>query len=229
MNAQSFAVKKGKLDLTDYSHMAFFYEKEKKASSILSKYFIQGIDNGDVCIMVFKSKKMLEDLMKNLGEYSKKMIFIPYKKFYLTKGRFVKSEVLKRIKKLVDSYPSRRIRACGDMSWVDSGFFVKVNDYESEVSKKYCDSNNTLICAYSPDSLKINELIKLIQSHTAILFRDNGRLVISETVERDFFEPKIEELEKFSSVSVNRELKMVELKNRIKELEEEIRRMNSLD
>ena len=73
-----------------------------------------------------------------------------------------------------------------------------------------------------------DKLEKRVEERTAEISKSNA-LLRQEVVERKQIEEKLEvkilELEKFEKIAVGRELKMVELKKKIKELEEKLREM----
>jgi hypothetical protein len=52
-----------------------------------------------------------------------------------------------------------------------------------------------------------------------VIYKERGRWMVSESVQRLIFDEKVEEYKKFEEFAVNRELKMIELKQRIEELE----------
>ncbi|HLG24017.1 MAG TPA: MEDS domain-containing protein [Candidatus Nanoarchaeia archaeon] len=212
------------------SHIILLYQDKSELLEFLLNYYVEGLKKNDLCFMVNATEQIVKEIRQNAERvgisaqrFQDNMVFLDYKDLYFNGGKFDAGRVYKKIDELIRKNPSRRIRTCGDMTWFDSSNFNDLDRYETGLSERYNSNNLVLMCAYFSSQLTVEQIIKIIQSHTKIVFKEKGTWKVSETVERKIYEEKIEELEKFSKITVDRELKMIELKNKIAELERELR------
>ena len=213
------------------SHIIFLYQAKSELLDVLSDYFIEGLKNNNACLMVIPSDNLADEINGEIGrkdilnkeQLKEKLVFIKHKKFYFSNGKFDPNKVFEMIDKQLDKNISM-IRSAGDCSWVDKAIFNDFYQYEVALTERYNSKNILLLCAYFSKQLEIEQIIKLIQSHMLILFKEGASWKISETVERKIYDQKIEELEKFTKFAVGRELKMTELKKKIEQLEKELSR-----
>ena len=111
------------------------------------------------------------------------------------------------------------VRILGDMSWINNKVFNDLIDIEKDLSERFFKINLLMICSYPLKTLSAAEIVEVIQSHNVVLYRKNNQWVLSETVERKRMSAEIEDIKKINKYAIDREIKMVELKERIKELE----------
>lgn len=217
------------------SHVLLMYRDPSELEEFLVQFFHEGLKGDNVCIYV-NDASLFSDVKSKVqqkGTYNEDIIndslkCIDYKEFYFVENQFRSSEVFKKIDVLLDTYVSKTVRALGSDSWVNSMTFDDFHKYELDLSKKYNNKNLVIVCAYSLKQFDAEQIIKLTQSHSLILYKDKkGLWTMSETIEKKIYGNKIEELEKFASVAVGRELKMIELKKKIEALENEIKKAKS--
>lgn len=211
------------------SHIIFLYKKESELKDVLFNYTYEGVNNNDLCILIVSDPGIVESLKNEIKNrrISKEVIdklitTLKVSDFYLEGGKFEKERTLKKLDKLIEENPAVRIRVAGQAEWADCTIFDEWHQYETEVTERYCDKNIILLCAYDLNRLDFENIIKLIQSHMLILYKDGSKWKISETVERKIYEQKIDELENVTKHSVDRELRMVELKQTIDRLKKEL-------
>lgn len=214
------------------SHIIMLYQQEPELLEVLPAFFSEGLKNDDFCALVYTEEETLNEIKDSLEKKYKiekenlEVNFgsIPYQEFYFENGQFDAYKIYEKIESLIKKkyIQVRPIRSAGDMRWVSKDIFNELYYYEVGLSDKFNSKNIILLCAYYVKKLSVEQIIKLIQSHLLILFKEGESWKMSETVERDIYEKRIDELEKFKKFSVGRELTMIELKEKIKELERQL-------
>lgn len=216
------------------AHIVMLYENEADLLKIFPPFFVAGLKNNELCIIIYPNLKLKEKLKKKIARIidtehyikEKKIEFVHYKDFYFKNNIFTKEKIYKLIDKKLNHIGFKDfdgIRAAGDMSWVKDKLLKKVLVYEKGLTKKYGKVRVVLMCSYPVEKLPISDLIDIVQSHNLILYKKDKKWYLSETVERRVLKEEIQDLERFTKFAVNRELKMVELKKRIAELEKKLK------
>jgi hypothetical protein len=212
------------------SHIVLLYQDEPELIEVLSEYFSEGINNSNSCVMVCQSDDLKNKIIARIEsknvlpkkEIMEKLVFIKSKEFYFSKNKFNADTIYKKIDEYIAKNSLNGLRAASDTSWINNSNFNDVYQYEKELSPRYHAENILLLCAYPSKEMNTLQIIKTIQSHSLILFKEEGVWKISHAVEKKIFENKIEELEQFTKHAVNRELRMIELKATITKLEKEM-------
>lgn len=217
------------------AHIVLLYEKESELLEIFPPFFAAGLKNNELCIVVYPSLKLKQKIEKklsrlvNLKNYIKenKIEFVHYKKFYFKNNVFSEEKVYQLIDKKLNSIGFKDVdgvRGAGDMSWVTDKSLKKVLVYEKDLTKKYNKAHMLLMCSYPMKKLSTPDIVDIIQSHNLILYKKGKKWHLSEPTERRILKEEIEGLEKFTKFATGRELKMIELKERIAELEEQLKK-----
>ncbi len=215
------------------THIVMLYEKISDLLEIFPSFFASGLKNNELCIVVYPNTALKQKIKKeisrivDLQKYTKekKIEFIHYKTFYFKNNIFTKEKVYRLIDKKLNSIGFKDIdgiRAAGDMSWVKSKLLKKVLVYEKGLTEKYSKRLILLMCTYPVKNISIPDLIDVIQSHNMILYKTDKKWHLSEPTERRILKSEVENLEKFTKFATNRELKMIELKERIAKLEKQL-------
>ncbi len=218
------------------AHIVFLYENESDLLKIFPPFFAAGLKNNELCIVVYPNLSLKQKLEESLAKLidlkhfinEKKITFIYYKDFYFKNNIFRKEKVYNLIDKKVNHIGFEDIdglRTAGDMSWVKDKLFKKVLVYERGITEKYNKLHVIFMCAYPVKELPIQDLIDTTQSHALILYKKDKKFYLSEAIERRVLKEKIEDLERFTKVATNRELRMIELKKNIAELEKELKEL----
>lgn len=212
------------------THMVFLYDFEQDLYDILPLFFARGLTNKELCLVIYPDEERKERMEKEiskmvpLDKYKDRIEFIDYKIFY-TDAKKVKIDknntldVLHKKIKNINYQDIDGVRILGDMSWINNQVFNDLIDVEKELSDKFFKKNLLMICSYPLKNLTASEIIEIIQSHNVVLYRKNNQWVLSEIVERKRIDTEIEDIKKINQYAVDRESKMNELKERIKELE----------
>jgi len=216
------------------SHIVLLYQDESELIDALSDYFSEGITNNNSCAMACQNDNLQDKIIKQIEskkiltrkQIQEKIVFINTKKFYYSKKKFNANSTYKKIDESIAKDRLCGLRAAGDMRWVNNNNFNDVHQYEIELSSRYNTENVLFICAYSLKDISTFQLIKIIQSHSLILFKENGKWELSHPIEKDISEHKIDDLERFTKHAVDRELRMIELKEKITKLESELEKYN---
>jgi hypothetical protein len=219
------------LEVETGSHIILLYQKESDLIEILPGYFGEGLKKSDICIYVNSSDFLYNQVLKeiefnnliNNKIINEKMIVLKSDEVYSPKTKLDADKIYSQIDAVIQENTPYALRTFGDMTWANDKVFDEVYNYERGLTTRYYDKNVIFLCSYLVSQLDIARIIQLIQSHTLILYKENDVWKISATVERKIYDQKIEELEQFNRVSVGREIKMIELKEKIAKLEAELK------
>jgi hypothetical protein len=213
------------------THIAVLYEKEAELIELFSRYFAEGLKDNEICVVVYKDvgfrNKMEEEVSKIFPKENQShnlcVEYVHYEEFYLDDDRFDSSKPIGLTdKKLLDKrhLEGAGIRTMGVMSWVSDKDFDDVIRYEKVLTERYFKENLIISCAYPTKNITIPHIIKILQSHTLVLYKEDDIWKMSETVERNRMQKEIDGLEQFTKLAIDRELKMTELKEKLRKLEE---------
>ncbi len=223
-----------KANIEQGTHIVMLYETESDILTIFPSFFAEGLENNEFCIMVYPTIRLKEKLKKEIAKLvdlkkyinEKKIEFIHFKKFYFKNNIFTKEKVYNLIDKKLNHIGFKDVdgvRTAGDMTWVNNKFFKKVIVYEKGLTEKYGKMSLLLMCAYPVKKISVTDLIETIQSHNLILYKIGNKWRLSEPIERKILKEDITDLTKFTKFAAHREMKMVELKKRITELEMQLK------
>jgi hypothetical protein len=218
------------------AHIVFLYEDEADLLKIFPPFFAIGLKNNEFCVVIYPNLRLKQKLEKRIAKLvdldyhikEKRILFIHYKDFYFKNNIFKKEKIYKFIDEKLNHIGFKDydgLRSAGDMSWVKDKLLKKVLVYEKGLTKKYSNARILLMCAYPVKKLPIPDLIDVIQSHVLILYKKDKKFYLSETTERRILKGEIENLERFTKLAVDRELRMLELKKKNAELEERLKKL----
>jgi hypothetical protein len=205
------------------SHITLIYRSKEELIEFFIEYYAVGIRNSDHSVIISQEEvyEAVKEGLRKAGikeeQIKKSLTHVNHDTLYFTKRRFDTSRVFEVIDKKIDT--STILRSGSDCSWVREELFDEFQEYEKCVTERYNNRPVLLLCAYDAETLTTTQLIKLLQSHMKVIYKERGRWMVSESVQRLIFDEKVEEYKKFEEFAVNRELKMIELKQRIEELE----------
>jgi hypothetical protein len=219
------------------THMVLLYEERNDLFEIFPLFFAKGLENNELCIVIYPDQDTKQEMEKRIAKIISiekfvkegRLEFIDHESFYLHEESNCKA-ALKIIDKKIHEKAHTNvdgIRALGDLSWISEKNFHDIICLEKDLTEKYFSKEVLLLCSYPISRLSPAELIEVIQSHMVIMYKKGGKWQISETVERTILNTQIDNLEKFTKLTVDRELKMIDLKKQIKDFEDEKRDLNS--
>lgn len=177
-----------KLDLG--SHVIMLCNNQVEMMEILPGYFKEGVKNNDLNILITTDDKMADRIKNEVGDdgFNKKLLTMNYRYFYFVDEQFNAEQVYIQIDRLLEQNSQKTLRVAGDTSWIDSDKFKDLHEYESGLNERYNKTNVLLLCIYNSSLLNIEQIIKLIQAHNIILFKEDGEWKLSKTVERKIVE-----------------------------------------
>ena len=177
-----------KLDLG--SHVIMLCNDRVEMLEVLTEYFKEGVKNNDLNILITTDDKMADQIKNEVGDndFNKKLLTMNYRFFYFVDELFNAEQVYIQIDHLLEQNSQRTLRVAGDTSWIDADKFKDLHEYESGLNKRYNKTNILLLCIYNSSVLNIEQIIKLIQAHNIILFKESGEWKLSKTVVRTIVE-----------------------------------------
>jgi hypothetical protein len=209
------------------THITLIYENDSILSEAFLSYFEAGLKNHETCIMTYADERLEDDLKRSLEEklglerriMDSNFISIHYKEFYFKGDEIAPEKVYETLDEKLNSVRDfSSIRTAGQMNWVRGDYFDMICNYEESLTERYNKDKILILCAYDARKLSTSQIIKMIQSHMLILFKEGDSWKLSETVERNISDQKIAELEKFTRFAIGRENRISELKKQIEDL-----------
>lgn len=218
-------------------HVVFIYEKKDDLLKVFSSYLKIGLEKNEMCIWPLakgltasKVKAVLKKKVLNLNDKIDKgqMRFVNQEEWYLKGKDFAIERVLKKWKLEVSKAVKdgfNGLRVCGDL-WSMKIDWDVLKEYEEKATQIMHKHKIIALCAYPAAKLGLNKVIALVNAHSFTLVKREGAWKIEENLSLQSvrrmkmeLEKKVKELEKFKKYAIGRELKMIELKRKIKETE----------
>lgn len=113
---------------TTKGHTCFFYKDQQDRYDLLANYFIQGIENGELCVFATSGTK--DQVKTDFKDYSpmlskaideEKIMIFEMTSTYLPNGTFVAEYMLNNVKAFIEDAKNRGfsgLRTAGEMKWV---------------------------------------------------------------------------------------------------------------
>ncbi len=196
-------------DIAWGTHMCQFYQTKQDLIDILVPYFIDGLRDNELCIWVtsdfLNTKEAINAMEKALPDFSKylqkgQMEIFPYTDWYLKKGKFELGRVLKAWVEKHDKALSlgyAGIRVTGNPFWIDNKKdWDDFTAYEAEINNVIDDYKMLVLCTYSLDKCKANEVIDVVTNHEFTMLKRSGRWGLIESSEHKKIESALRKSEK---------------------------------
>lgn len=217
------------------THFCQFYQTKEDLLDILVPYFKSGLEGNEFCMWVTseplsveEAKGALRKVMPDFDERLKKgqIEIIPHTEWYLKGGTFSMERILNGWLDKLNQAKARGyegIRVTGNTAWLEKNGWKGFAEYEEAINNTIGKYPMIAICTYAIDKCGAGEVIDVVYNHQFAFIKQEGKWRIVESSEHkhsdEEMKKRLHELEVFQKVTVDRELKMVELKKKIEELE----------
>ncbi len=191
------------------THMCQFFQTKQDLLDILIPYFMDGLKGNELCVWVtsdFLDKKdaieAMEAAMPDFQRYLQKgqMEIFPYTEWYLKEGKFELDRVLKAWVEKHDKALSlgyAGIRVTGNPFWIDNKKdWDDFTEYEAEINNVIDDYKILVLCTYSLDKCRANEIIDVLTNHEFAMLKRSGKWVKIESTEHKKIEAALRKSEK---------------------------------
>ena len=165
-----------------HGHIAAFYKNSQERRGILANYFKEGLDKGELCIMV--SPQPIEQVMddfRSQGLYVANPLshgalrILPMNDTYLPRGAFAADRMLHNIAAFIDDAGSQGfngLRAAGEMQWIGEHpeFREPSEQYENSITRLGTKHGDFIgMCLYHV-SENIHILQGALRSHPTFMY-----------------------------------------------------------
>lgn len=156
------------------------------------------------------------------------MRFVNQEEWFLEGKDFAIKRILKKwelevSKAVKDGF--KGLRVCGDLWSMEIDWDVLI-EYEEKATQIMHKHKIIALCAYPADKLGLNDVIAMVNAHSFTLLNRGDTWKIEENLSLQSLRrmkmelgKKVKELQKFKKYAIGQELKMIELKQKIKETE----------
>ena len=180
-------------DIAWGTHMCQFYKTKQDLLEVLVPYFVDGLKDNEFCVWVtsdFLNKEeaiqAMEKAMPNFSSYLQKgqMEIFPYTEWYIKEGKFELQRVLnawveKHDKALDSGYVG--LRVTGNPFWIDNKKdWDDFAEYEAEINKVIANYKLLVLCTYSLDKCRSDEIIDVIVNHEFGMIKRSGKWALIE-------------------------------------------------
>jgi len=223
-------------------HIGFIYENINDLLQAVSLFFKFGLERNEMCLWALhkgltlsKAKAVLKKTIKDLDKKIDigQIKFKNHKEWHVEGENFDVSMAIKNLNSEgVEAFHNgwNGLRVSGNPLEFNIHWDV-LRKYEETATQTLHKHKIIALCAYPANQLSLNKMIEIVNSHPFTLTRKGSAWVIEEnltlnsirTIKRDL-KIKIKDLQKFKNLSINRELKMVELKQKIQNLKNKLKR-----
>ncbi len=180
-------------DIAWGTHMCQFYKTKQDLIDVLVPYFVDGLKDNEFCVWVtseFLNKQeaieAMQTALPNFSSYLEKgqIEIFPYTEWYLKEGKFELHRVLngwveKHDKALAAGYVG--VRVTGNPFWIDNKQdWDDFAAYEAEINKVIANYKILVLCTYSLDKCKSDEIIDVITNHEFGMIKRAGKWSLIE-------------------------------------------------
>jgi DNA-binding CsgD family transcriptional regulator len=170
------------------AHACMFYESIDDLLDTVVPFFKTGLDNNEFCLWVpsapLTPEEAAEALRHRLTDFDRhlargNMEIFPSREWYLKGEGFDLARIMSSLDAklrgaLAKGYPG--MRASGDASWINTGYWKAFCDYELTLNKALKRKPVTVLCTYPLMMSGAAEMLEVAQSHQIAIVRRNGDL-----------------------------------------------------
>lgn len=226
-------------DLSWGTHLCNVYNNLNDLFDVLVPYCETGIASNECCVWVIpksiskeEAQGMLAKRMQNLAECIIKGQFetLSYDEIYVIDGVFNEHKVVRAWLNIYERARARGfdgLRVAGSTDWIESKDWKQFIDYEKQIDNAIENHKIIAICNYSLLDSSPSQFADAVLTHqfcvinkegeTAVVAHGNNIGMIKELKKR------IWELEVFNKFCMNREERIIELKNEVEALKNKLK------
>lgn len=163
-------------------HICCFFDSRAQQYRTLIPYFAEGLANGEQVLTVMDGQQ-IPDHNRRLAMggipvkqalESRQLCSYATDETYLLGGRFEKGRMLRMLDetlKQVRASGFKRLRTCGDMSWVLRNMpgTGEAIEYESEVNRFLDHHDATFVCVYDANRISGSMMRDILNTHSLVL------------------------------------------------------------
>ena len=221
-------------EITWGTHFCYFYFSKKEYFESIIPYLTTGLVENELCLWITskniteeEAKKQMMNCMSDLSIKAKEgqMEVLPYDEWYLEDGEFDAQRVLKAWDDKLDyaiseGYTGLRIAANTD--WLEEKHWDQWIEYERTINETIESKEIIAVCNYSLVECSSDRITDAILSHQFTVINKEGRNRVVANGNNSSIVNKLKKrinfLEGEKELFIDRELKMIELKEEIKRL-----------
>jgi signal transduction histidine kinase len=177
------------------THMAHLYSSKEDYFRVAVPYVQKGLLNNELCVWIFARNTDLDEVknnislhVRNVDMYLEKgqLMIMPHTDWYLGKDGFNEARVNWQWNTLIrhaldEGYQG--LRAVADACWVKRGFFRAFSRYEQNIDRIISDLPFIAVCLYDINNVNQAEIRDIVKSHTYVLTRYEGKLILQSDLE----------------------------------------------
>jgi len=170
------------------AHACMFYDSRDDLLDTVAPFFKTGLENNEFCLWVPSGpltpdearsalRQRLPDFDRHLARGN--MEIFPDHEWYLKGERFDLARAMSSLDQklrgaLAKGYPG--MRASGDASWINTGYWKAFCDYEVKLNKALKRKPVTVLCTYPLMMSGATEVLEVARAHQFAVVRRNGDL-----------------------------------------------------
>jgi len=168
------------------AHACMFYESRDDLLDTVVPFFKAGLENNEFCLWVpsgpFTPEEARKALRQRLPDFDRhlargNMEIFPDHEWYLKGERFDLARIMSSLDEklrgaMAKGYPG--MRASGDASWINTGYWKAFCDYEFTLNKALKRKPVTVLCTYPLMISGAAEILEVARAHQFAVVRRNG-------------------------------------------------------
>jgi len=182
-------------DMTEGTHFCLFYETRADLIDVVAPYLAAGLQAGELCVWMPSDPEaehaVRAQLRKTVPDFAEReaagqVQFSGADAWYRASGQFDTNEVLQRWHEVYDRVLASgyvRLRACGDLGWVEEADRVRVQEYEMALHEFMRERQMVVLCTYPLGRSLAIQVLDVAHAHHLVIARRSGRWESVETAE----------------------------------------------
>ena len=173
-------------DLSRAAHICAFFESTDQEYDCTMPYFAEGLEQGEQVLTIRDAEKVTEHALALRSRLpgdldarirSGQMQVVASEETYLKDGCFEAERMYNMLEAALvqaQAGPFRRMRTCGDMTWVLRNMpgTDELMEYESRVNQLTAEHDCTLMCVYDINQFSGRAVMDILSTHPMVVMGD---------------------------------------------------------